>query len=659
MVETKKNSDYKEFKMENKWRFPNNNYGPENGLDTGDVETFKKDPDAALAREICQNTIDAQLDERPIRVEFQLFEIDRLKIPGINDLTNQINKCYEYKKGSEKEEKSLKLMNEWINKEQIKCLRISDFNTTGLLGVAKNEKGKPFYNLTKGAGVSDKLGTSGGSKGIGKFASFVASTTNTVFYSTFTKDFEEGYIGISKLRSVPVNEEDNDLLTMGIGYFGASCKNEPILEQLVLDPSFKREEYDFGTDVYLVGFNISHGWQNDIVSKVLDSFMVAIVQGKLEVKVDNIEINKNTLSDILNEEMYFANRNQREVKDIKAQYELLSEEHDVFSQDLEVGDGNIITVYVKRYSSENENKANKRCIMVRYPYIKIKHMTGYSYLPYSALCIIHDNALNHLLRSIENPQHTDWELKRLDDYPEEKRKIRKLKKEMEEKINNFIKEVLKQSDSDSTDVEGAGEFLPSQESGVNKSQKTENDIISTASLKRNKPTSPRTEKSRESEFGYDFESESDSDSGSGYGSFGELEGANFGNSHNTNGSDNKHEGSGNDSENEKGTNSLKKVSLGGMKFKNIVVDKKEGRFDIVFNSLYDEKNCELELKMFGEGADKYPVKIIRSIINGQEYAVSDGKIINISLKKGIKYTIECTLDAKILFASEVILNAYR
>jgi hypothetical protein len=33
----------------NGWRFPNNNYGPENGLDTGDVETFKKDPEAAVS----------------------------------------------------------------------------------------------------------------------------------------------------------------------------------------------------------------------------------------------------------------------------------------------------------------------------------------------------------------------------------------------------------------------------------------------------------------------------------------------------------------------------------------------------------------------------------------------------------------------------------
>ena len=26
----------------NKWRFPSNNYGPENGLDTSDMETFEK-----------------------------------------------------------------------------------------------------------------------------------------------------------------------------------------------------------------------------------------------------------------------------------------------------------------------------------------------------------------------------------------------------------------------------------------------------------------------------------------------------------------------------------------------------------------------------------------------------------------------------------------
>lgn len=283
----------------NGWRFPNNNYGPENGLDTGDVETFKKDPDAALAREISQNVIDAQYGESPPRVEFKLFEIERKDIPGIATLASEIQKCYEYKKDSAKEGKSLKYMKDWISKDVIKSLRISDFNTTGLIGVSTNERGQPFYNLTKGSGVSDKLGTTGGSKGIGKFASFVASTTNTVFYSTKTVDNEVGYIGISKLRSTPISNEDPDLMTIGIGYYAFNDKNEPILEELYLDPNFKRQSDQYGTDVYIIGFNDSEGWQNDITAKVLDSFMVAIMKNGFEVVVDDLLINSDTIGDIV------------------------------------------------------------------------------------------------------------------------------------------------------------------------------------------------------------------------------------------------------------------------------------------------------------------------------------------------------------------------
>lgn len=36
-----------------KWRSPNNDYGPEVGLDNGDVETFKKEPEEALGKLMC------------------------------------------------------------------------------------------------------------------------------------------------------------------------------------------------------------------------------------------------------------------------------------------------------------------------------------------------------------------------------------------------------------------------------------------------------------------------------------------------------------------------------------------------------------------------------------------------------------------------------
>ena len=57
------------------WRFPDNNYTNEYGLDTSDMETFKKNPIASLAREICQNSIDASDGTKPTLVEFHLFHV--------------------------------------------------------------------------------------------------------------------------------------------------------------------------------------------------------------------------------------------------------------------------------------------------------------------------------------------------------------------------------------------------------------------------------------------------------------------------------------------------------------------------------------------------------------------------------------------------------
>ena len=53
------------------------------------------------------------------------------------------------------------------NSETIRVLRISDYNTTGLLGSDKI-KNSPCQDLVKSSGVLNKSGELGGSFGIGK-----------------------------------------------------------------------------------------------------------------------------------------------------------------------------------------------------------------------------------------------------------------------------------------------------------------------------------------------------------------------------------------------------------------------------------------------------------------------------------------------------------
>ena len=292
---------------ERKWRFPDNGHLRWYGFDTPDMETFKKDPIAHFAREICQNSIDAHRNgnKKPVRIDFKTFDIHYSKIPNYSELKTEINYCRNYKASTanEREQKTANSIFENIcgdNLGHISCLRISDFNTTGLYGAKTHDLEQPFYSLAFGSGSSQKGSGSAGSKGIGKYAAFVISKTNTVFYSTHaiypnSNKEEDAHIGISKLCSRPMDESDNTLATMGEGCYCVGEKNHPIMEQLQLDPSFKREKDEYGTDLYIIGFKEQKDWKNVVLKKVLDSFIVAIIKEKLEVNVDGTILDKNTL----------------------------------------------------------------------------------------------------------------------------------------------------------------------------------------------------------------------------------------------------------------------------------------------------------------------------------------------------------------------------
>ena len=65
-----------------KWNFPSNNGGEIAGLN-GSVEFFAGSPLESLAREICQNSIDAKLPNRfPTKVVFDLFTIKKEEFPN-------------------------------------------------------------------------------------------------------------------------------------------------------------------------------------------------------------------------------------------------------------------------------------------------------------------------------------------------------------------------------------------------------------------------------------------------------------------------------------------------------------------------------------------------------------------------------------------------
>lgn len=636
-----------------RWRFPGNNYTADNGLDTADMETFKKDAISSLAREVCQNSIDAKNHsvDAPVKIEFHSFTVDRTVIPDIFDIESQIESCIDTWTQNKKISDQLKAMDAQVKKDNITCLRISDFNTTGLIGVTGGDN-TPWHYLVHGSGLSDKSPTSGGSKGIGKFATFVTSHFNTVFYSTKTIKDETGYEGICKLCSA--KQPGTDEKTQGVGYYGCDDKNQPVTGELYLDPSYKRQTDEFGSDIYIVGFKAPEGWRRDIISKALDSFMAAILFGSLEIVVDNIEISANTIKDIVYNEEYISKNMQ---KSIISQFLLLTDTEHRFEDVITIGEYGSARLFLMEFSDENEQYATNNCVMIRYPYMKIKELPRISALPCSALCIIENNKLNQCLRNVENPQHTNWEFNRIED-PSEKREVQALYKELLDQIRDIITKHLANSDDSKTDLEGAGEYLPiSEDDAKTKNENEKQKIVDEPNIRKNKVKAKNINLNASVEDPYGNGVEVDIMNSNSDGEDDEITpfGNNNGTGNSVHGGDNEVNGD----PDPEGHVGLRPAELRGMSYRFYCQSKHDRTYGIVFTSDFDEEEAFLELYSIDEAGGRDSVIIESCTINGENVKISGNKTVPLKIKKGQKYILSMITDQEELFSGEVKMYAYR
>lgn len=630
-----------------KWRFIENGYGNESSLDSTDVETFKKDPIASIARELCQNSIDARKAEEPVKVVFKSFYLNTNELPGIDDLRNEMICCRNSYEPGTKYYRKFDSMVSHLDRLQILCLRVSDFNTKGLEGVATNDRNKSFYYLTKGNGLTTKdNATSGGSKGIGKFASFVASDLQTVFYSTLNENNEEGYLGITKLASRLLNEETG-MCTTGYGYYCTTDKVLPILNKLVLDKDFKR--VDTGTDVYIIDFRVEEGWKSGIITKVLDSFMVAINNGDLIVDVDGTEISKETLPTVV----YGNEISDSEKKNIIGQYILLNDAT-VFKKEVDIRGYGTIKILLKDFDKQEEQLATNKCIMVRYPYMKITDPKIPFAKPCSAMCIIEKNELNSILRSVENPQHTDWEPNRIQDDVEFRREIKRIIKTIKNEVQLFANECLLSGDDKELDIDGASDYLADSEFGDNAGESSTEKYEKPKIINSRKVVLTNTvgDNSNDNDISNVLDVGTRTEEG---------DETNTTEGHNQGTGGDMHEGENNNQGfDQNGTEEiLRTVNLSGIKAKTLILDKELGKYLISFTSIYDELNCEMELFYLDDNGSKYRTNIKSCILNGQEYQVENNKIKNIRLEKNKKYKFELETSLDDIYACEVKLYAIR
>lgn len=451
------------FNLMQKWNFPSNNYGQILGIADSGIETFKGTPIKSLAREICQNSLDAALDNNePIRIEFKAFEIDPRQIPDYTNLEDALKRALDFwsQQQSDKAKTFFKKALEVIHKPAITCLRISDFNTSGLVG-SREEYNSPWCNLTKSSGASDKSGSNGGSFGIGKFAPYACSALRTVFYSTIDKDDVCASQGVSRLTSFKNKKNE---ITQGTGFYG-NDKNSPMYKQYSLDPAYSRNAENSGTDIYITAFTGDKGWQHQMVASVLDGFLYAIYNGTLVVDVDGIIISKDTLADLMISHKEYFNEHADEY------YQALTDEKlaRTFTKELTddpevIGKLTLRLIIMPSFS--------RRVAMIRQTGMKIKDKGNINGLiPFAGTLFIEGDAINSYLRSLENPQHIEWEVERAENKSKANRLLKTLlhfikasldemkNDESEEAIDPTVGEYLSASDFEQSPNQERAEIL--------------------------------------------------------------------------------------------------------------------------------------------------------------------------------------------------------
>lgn len=386
--------------MEIKWNFPHNGYGQVRGVSDAGIETFTGTEIQSLAREICQNSLDAAVEgsDAAIRVDFERYRIESSEIPGYEQYASKIKKAYDYwsKKNSEKTIKVLTKALNSINKPNTVVLRISDFNTTGL-SHPYEESDEGWNVLTKLDGGATKTGDKAGAFGIGKNAPFTNSDYRLVFYRTLNEAHETAAQGMSRFISFPENLSDSmNTMTTGIGYYGNSEGNLPVESISELEKLYKRSEV--GTDVFVYGFNAGSEWEKDVVNEVLENFLMSIHKNLLSVTVANRKIDHSTLSS------YLSTYNAK-IKNAYWYYQVLVRpETKVFTRDFH-GLGTLkLSVLV-----DSSEKLNRKILITRSSGMKLFALRNMSrIISFSGVLEMEGKELNEFFREMETPAHDKW-----------------------------------------------------------------------------------------------------------------------------------------------------------------------------------------------------------------------------------------------------------
>lgn len=392
------------------WKFLSRGHGETEGYSNGSIAEFKGDPLRALAREVCQNSLDAADGSgRPVIVEFETRDMQIDDFPGMESMREVIAACRRFWKGKG-DVNTMTFLNRAADclksrSGRFTALRVSDYNTTGVSGAFSDEDITPWGSLVKGNAFSVKADekNAAGSYGIGKAAPFVSSYFQTVFYRTLDKEGVRAALGVARLmahESITEVPPGEDPVRRSVGYFGSDKTGKPSRGFDALDQWNRRDRQ--GTDLFIPGFTshtTNEEWVKEILKEIVENFLYSIYSGRLEIHIQQRSVNKNNLGPMLD----FIGS-----KDAKIFFEVIRDNpkvSEVYKQFHDLGKLRLRLLYA--------NDLNKKVLVVRSSGMKIARIPS---LPrtvsYTGFLELQGSDLNQYFRSMENPSHSAWEPKR-------------------------------------------------------------------------------------------------------------------------------------------------------------------------------------------------------------------------------------------------------
>lgn len=405
------------------WQFSTTKNGYKEGWNSPGLTQFAGNALLNLVRETIQNSLDnpnQDNDENtPVVVKFIEHNVDRNKIPGLENLIEHLVACEkDAKESNENTKQGIAVAISMAKQKKVKILEISDFHTKGMPG-SKNDVYTPFYNYMKTSGESLKDDTRTGSHGHGKFAPLVNAKLRTVFVSTLWKEENKKKILFQGTTILSGRQPEKNISIGQRGFWGD--KDSLPFEDIPKGYKWMKRDKQ-GTSIFIIGWDPSQeNWDSIVTGFALINYFAAFIRNKLRIHVQKIDA-KEVIIDGNDKKFvkYFDNlsiisalKNETEnehkiFQNSKFYVQCLTKDKDIINENINIqpgiGQSRVKLIIDKDAPQKIVLIRNNMLITDKIPYFfQNKHR---EFENYAGVVEIKNTSGKNLIRSMENPSHT-------------------------------------------------------------------------------------------------------------------------------------------------------------------------------------------------------------------------------------------------------------